>query len=693
MAEAGVKERSCGGTGRSAGGDVSLPVVGEDRRHIRKSKNGPRRAAVLIAVHVIIGVHVLLWLWYGMTISPVEPSESMYTLEKGEVNAGFVFFVLAILSTLVFGRIFCGWGCHVVALQDLCGWLMKKAGVHPKPFRSRLLILAPLALALYMFVWPTFRREALAPAFRAAGTEMPAWLGVAGARPELHNAFVVEDFWATFPPWYVAVPFLGVCGFAAVYFLGAKGFCSYGCPYGGFFGPADMVATGRILVNEDCEGCGHCTAVCTSNVRVHEEVRDYGMVIDPGCMKCLDCVSVCPNSALRFGFAAPPVFNARAREGKKKAVRARHFDLSLRGELVVGVVFLGLFLGFRGMFDLVPMLMAMGLAGIGAFGAWKLWCLVRVPNVRLQSLQLRYRGRWTRAGWVFAPAAALVLAAGAWGAAVNYNLWRGRLLDAAIETPASEYLTAGYTPSADVRTTAEAAVRHFERAGSWSEGGFGWTRSADINLRLASLHAICGRRAEAEAVLRRSFEQREPTDELIAYLLALMQLRGASIDDVAGLYRTIGERHPGHAGVKVGLAGIELMRGRPEEAARLCGLVLRGKTRNARVLLAAAAILLETGRGAESVGAAERAVEAEPHSGFVRAELARFLFLTGRADESVARMREAVQQEPNNAELHRAAGELFAAAGRTEEAAAMNQRAADLERSGPSDSVPTERGP
>ena len=29
------------------------------------------------------------------------------------------------------------------------------------------------------------------------------------------------------------------------------------------------------------------------------------MVVDPGCMKCMDCVSVCPNDALYFGFGKP----------------------------------------------------------------------------------------------------------------------------------------------------------------------------------------------------------------------------------------------------------------------------------------------------------------------------------------------------------------------------------------------------
>ena len=126
---------------------VSLPVIDDPKRTIRKSKNGPRRAWVLFGVHVLIAIHVMHWVIYGMTLSPVEPSESMYTINLGKLNTGFVFFVLAILSTLVLGRFFCGWGCHIVALQDLCAWGMKKIGVKPRPWRSRLLVWAPVVLA------------------------------------------------------------------------------------------------------------------------------------------------------------------------------------------------------------------------------------------------------------------------------------------------------------------------------------------------------------------------------------------------------------------------------------------------------------------------------------------------------------------------------------------------------------------
>src|SRR5205085_2869406 len=169
---------------------------------------------------VLMVVHVVQWLAMGSTVSPIEPSETMFTLQSGAVNAGFIFFTLAIASTLIFGRFVCGWGCHIVALQDLCAWLLNKVGIKPRPFRSRLLIYIPILAAFYMFVWPTVGKMI------AAGTP-------AAAIPPFTNHLITSNFWDTFPPVAVAIPFLFICGFMTVYFLGNKGFCTYACPYGG----------------------------------------------------------------------------------------------------------------------------------------------------------------------------------------------------------------------------------------------------------------------------------------------------------------------------------------------------------------------------------------------------------------------------------------------------------------------------
>ena len=304
-------------------GSVALPVVTLPERK-KKARVGKWRAGVLIGVHLLIIAHIAHWFFAGETISPVEPSESMQTLEQGFLNAGAIFFALAILSTILFGRYVCGWLCHIVALQDFCHWLMGKVGIRPKPFRARLLMLAPLVLGLYMFVWPSFKRYALQPAFEALSLDWPSWLRRTEPFPGIQSELVVDDFWATFPEWYIAIPFLLICGFATVYFLGAKAFCFYACPYGGIFALADPVSPTRVRVDHDkCHECGLCTAACTSNVRVHEEIKHHGMVIDAGCMKTMDCINACPNDALSIGLGRPALGSPVRPEAKEAHAAAK----------------------------------------------------------------------------------------------------------------------------------------------------------------------------------------------------------------------------------------------------------------------------------------------------------------------------------------------------------------------------------
>ncbi len=458
------------------------PVAGP----VRKSRNGRRRAWVLGAVHLAILLHVTHWLTAGRTVSPVEPSESMRALELGELNAGFVFFLAAILTTAIFGRFFCGWGCHLVALQDLCGWAMKKAGIRPRPFRSRLLVFAPLVLALYMFVWPTFEREVLRRI-------VPPGPGEAAGFPGWSNHLTTTDFWATFPGWTVAIPFLALCGFGVVYLMGAKAYCSYGCPYGAFFGLADAVAPGRIRVDDSCNQCGHCTSVCTSNVHVHDEVRTHRMVVDPGCMKCLDCVDTCPNGSLRWGFGAPALGAKPAREPKP-----RRYDLSPAGEGVAGALFLGAFLAWRSVYDLVPLLMAIGIAACVTYLGWLLLRMLRRPDVQLQRTPLKQGGRITAAGVFTAVLAGtvLLLTVQSGGVRVARALADRDDRSVAVSHHAAFALPPVPLPD-DVRTAAERAANRYARADRWDRGGLGLFATPDVTLRRAWLAVVLGRYDEA----------------------------------------------------------------------------------------------------------------------------------------------------------------------------------------------------
>ena len=364
-----------------------LPVAGQTSR-VRPSKSSRKRAAVLIGVHVVAAIHIAHWRITGSTLTPVEPSEAMELAKHDVINAGFIFFAAAILATAVAGRFFCGWGCHLVALQDYARFLLEKVGIRPRPLRSRLLAFVPIIAFVYMFLWPAIYRW---------------WNSLEFNRPRLE--LTTESFWATFPGWPVALLTFFVCGFVIIYFLGAKGFCTYACPYGAIFGVVDRLAPVRIRVTDACAGCGHCTAVCTSNVRVHEEVRTYGMVVDPGCMKCLDCVSVCPNDALYVGLGAPAL-GAKPLPGKEKPKPRPGY--SWPEELALAAFFAAAFFTFRGLYDLLPFLFSLGWSAILAYLAVQVVRLVYRRDLRIRKWALKRGGVLTTRGHAFAATMAVL---------------------------------------------------------------------------------------------------------------------------------------------------------------------------------------------------------------------------------------------------------------------------------------------
>lgn len=589
---------------------------------------GKWRAAVLIGVHLIIALHIAHWLTTGSTVTPVEPSEAMAFSRASIVNAGLIFFAATILLTAIFGRFFCGWACHVVALQDLCRWMMLKVGITPRPLKSRLLLWVPVLAFVYMFLWPLAYRIYIGDSLAVRGSEM-----------------TTSHFWATFPGWIVGALTFLVCGFACVYFLGAKGFCTYACPYGAMFAAVDKLAPMRIRVTDACESCGHCTAVCSSNVRVHEEVRDWGMVVSPGCMKCGDCVSVCPKNALYYGAGPIPWLakpTAKALEPSKRPPA----KVDWGEEALMVAVFAISFAIVRGLYGVIPFLMSLGVGAVMAFFAITGWRLFRRSDLDRSGLRLKRDGKLLPWGWVFAGGMAALLLFFAHGAYLQLQM---RPSDRAWERSAG--VRSAFHSSSQVappvpdwaRAEAKEAIPHLLAIERW--GLFPTLGNA---AKLASFYALTGAIAEMEKEARRAIERDELAGEMHQLLARAALARAEPAAAAAEWEKAIAAR-PESPEPYLALGIYLAQNGDISAGEQVFDRGLRATAGSPQLFYNAALSRALTGRTEESVPLFEQALALEPHYREARENLAGALASLGRFEASVAHYRLAVEQAPGDA--------------------------------------------
>lgn len=659
---------------------ISLPIVDATSHaapRVRPSRNAKWRWTVLITIQVLMIVHVVQWIVMGRTTTPIEPSEAMEAVKHGVINVGAIFFGAALLSTAIFGRWVCGWACHVVLLQDFCAWILKKMRIRPSPFRARILMFLPLALALYMFVWPLVYRFAIAP-FTRPDLRWPGW----------SIQLTTDQFWSTFPGLWVAVPFLFVCGFATVYFLGAKGYCTYGCPYGGFFAPLDELAPMRIRVTDACEGCGHCTAVCTSNVRVHEEVRDYGMVIDPGCMKCMDCVSVCPKDALYLGFGKP-ASGVKPRVDPER-VAPRRWDLSWPEEIAFGVVglivFFSVYGAYGGVYGVVPLLFASGITVCVTWLVWKAYRVVKDRNAQLHGWRLRRDGRVRPAGVAFLLGTSLVAALVLHTGVVNVAATIANFNDERVTIPAGiVFSEAPMELPPTMYASAERGARFYEVASFVGDGGIGlaWAWQPHLDRRRAWLLSTMHRWSEAETLLRRSIERYGDQEATHAGLARVLRAQHRP-DEATAHVRGVLAARPDFLNLADETASVLESREDSEAAIAICRDVLAAEPyeknpASLMIMRRLSLLLIMHGEGErldEGIALTERTLEIAPNNAFAHYALALGLGKRGDFPGAERELTRALELSPDEPRLNAAMADFLSGMGRAEEAESYRRKAA-----------------
>ncbi|MBC8256685.1 MAG: 4Fe-4S binding protein [Candidatus Marinimicrobia bacterium] len=244
------------------------------------------RISSLVGIHLLILAHIY---YFGdEIIGSLDFQEFFHAFIKyGIINAGVVLVILAFVTTLIFGRFFCGWACHFGAVQELAWWLLQKMGITPKTINSSLVTILPLFVLLNFYLAPNL----------ASALDSP-WEGI------ILNLGMPE-IWAFLPGFVIGTLTFVVDGFLIVYFLGRKGFCRYLCPWGAFLKLPNSLAMFKVRYTGGCTQCGNCTSECPIGIDVSYEINNYGKVTNTNCTSCMICTEGCPSSALSYKWENP----------------------------------------------------------------------------------------------------------------------------------------------------------------------------------------------------------------------------------------------------------------------------------------------------------------------------------------------------------------------------------------------------
>ncbi|MDJ0840823.1 MAG: 4Fe-4S binding protein [Acidobacteriota bacterium] len=253
------------------------------------------RLAAFLVLHALIGLHLLAWyVWDWRVIGAIDMQELFRNwIEKNILTAGAVFFLFFLGTTMLWGRFFCGWLCHIGQVYDLSAVGFRKLGIKLRPFPLRFGPVVAGGILIYYFVLEAVQNR-----------------GQAGETPLVVDMGLTEP-WELLPGWVNGTITLLVVLVALPLFLGPRAFCRNLCPWGVMLGAVNRWSAFKVRRTGDCTMCGACSTACPMDIDVSRDINTTLSVDRLDCTNCLQCVAACPKDALSF---SPPGKTARYKQ-------------------------------------------------------------------------------------------------------------------------------------------------------------------------------------------------------------------------------------------------------------------------------------------------------------------------------------------------------------------------------------------
>ncbi|MDO8241054.1 MAG: 4Fe-4S binding protein [Candidatus Moranbacteria bacterium] len=192
--------------------------------------------------------------------------------------SSFILMGILLVSTLIFGRVFCSHFCPLGAIQEWMRSVGRKIGIKNDvelPVKMDAVLRYAKYVILAVIIYFSYQVGDLV--FRAY---------------DPFNALM--HFGEEFDEKVFGYSILGLLVLASLF--SKNWWCRYFCPLGATFAIFKKVSPFKISRNAStCVSCGTCTQSCPAGLPV--EKQDETKSGD--CISCLDCVSECPESSLK----------------------------------------------------------------------------------------------------------------------------------------------------------------------------------------------------------------------------------------------------------------------------------------------------------------------------------------------------------------------------------------------------------
>lgn len=266
-----------------------------------------RKIRIILAYVFFIGFTLLFLDFTGTTHRWLSWMAKVQALEA-VLALNFIVIVLLTVLTLVFGRIYCSVICPLGILQDLFGWMGKKAKKNRYSYSSEKKWPRYAALVIFLTALATgggVLMQLLAP-YSAFGRIMtmlfqPLWkLGnniLAGIAEHYESyTFYTVDIWMKSLP-VLMIALLTLIVLTILAWRNGRTYCNTICPVGTVLSFLSRFSWMKIQFDEErCRNCSLCTKNCKAScIDFKNHHVDYSR-----CVVCGDCIKSCKFGALKY---------------------------------------------------------------------------------------------------------------------------------------------------------------------------------------------------------------------------------------------------------------------------------------------------------------------------------------------------------------------------------------------------------